>query len=621
MAKPPKIVAVTHAPDTSTTTTRTGRALLGHRGTGHLPDLPVHGVDMLSGLLATDVSQGSVPRAPSVTVSRMPSDVFDTYTPARSEIAWPQSRFNELIPIGDNTGLFTGPDLRTYAQIGTEGRFVVEQNPQGNYFVPLSFAPGVPGPVLAKIQGQASWRIERPGWQSTEASLPVDIAPQPPAYLSPEQAGSLTRAELSADGIRYDKHKKTYVDMAEGTVMIGKHKGVYRETSAGDSSPNGMEVENIPGTKVWRRKVQDTSLQESPPPERPHLHAAPDDPTPGPSKRPRLDAPEARLTLTPDSAASVTRTPYFWLPWGHLNPPPSGDSVLLGWLHYPIVPIGSAPHRLPQVYFLQHPEFVPARFDAFEHMLQTTPELQPVATFRIGTEPGEVHPGKRFFEKPLSQSVTDTFPAFSDLTSRAVARKLFELADNSTTITGTGLVNIQAVLHQWNQKPFPTTPAYADPMNMLPITTPIDVGGKRLFPWSAQLDGDLQRLTFDPKRFPLEWHHYLAAPTDLNLRRLVGALLVRSGYDVFPLTHEHNMPTLVFRRTHHEEVFFLKLGDPGLSHTPGNELVDPALPRRIGDDALLALTTAKARNKVVWLIGGVVKVKSNPEFVVIIRER
>ena len=625
MAKPPKRIPVTVTPDTSTPTTRPVDPSTGNRGTTNLPDLHVHGVDSTSGAHSSGASHTSAALTPSISVSEMPVARFDIYGPARSEIAWPQNRFNELTPLGDNTGLFTGPDSRTYAQIGTEGQFVVEQNLQGLYYVPLSFAPGVPGPVLAKNDGQSSWRIQQPNRQPSQTSMQVDTTSPPPAYVLPHLADTLTKAGLSADGIRYDKHKKTYVDLAEGTVMVAKHEGGYRETSASELSPSGPEVEKIPGSTLWRRKGPDPAARQSTEPDSPRPIAATDEPTPGPSKRPRLDQP---LDSTPPAADhradSPTQTPYFWLPWGHLNPPPAFDCVQLGWLHYPIVPIGSAPYRLPKVYFLQHPEFVPARFEAFERMLQTNPERQPVATFRIGTEPGEVHPGKRFFDKPLSHSVADAFPDFSDFTSRAVAKKLFELADDSSAITGTGLVNIQAVLNQWSQKPFPTTPAFADPMNMLPVSAPIEIAGTKVIPLRPQVDGDLQRLTYDPKRFPVEWRHYLISPTDLNLRRLVGALLIRSGYDVFPLTHEHRQPTLVFRRTNHEEMFFLKLGvngDSGLPHPIANELADPDLPRRIGNDALLALTTAQARNKLVWLIGGVVKVGANPESVVILRER
>ncbi|WP_262137428.1 hypothetical protein [Pseudomonas sp. Marseille-Q5117] len=93
---------------------------------------------------------------------------------------------------------------------------------------------------------------------------------------------------------------------------------------------------------------------------------------------------------------------------------------------------------------------------------------------------------------------------------------------------------------------------------------------------------------------------------------------------MFPLTYEHRVPTLVFKRANHDRVFFLKLGSvdqAGLSHTPGNELTEPSLPARIGAEAFAALTVAAAQHKVTWLIGGVLKVDGIPDSVFIIRER
>ncbi|BBP69795.1 hypothetical protein PHLH6_17990 [Pseudomonas sp. Seg1] len=611
MAKSPKKIPKSSAGDASTPTTRTGVDLpSGHR----FPDLHLPDGDPTPGHSARQ-SQIPVVEQPNVIVSNLPGHSIDTYGFARSEIAWPQSRYNELVALGADTGLFRGPDLRTYAEIGNEGRFLVELNERGVYHVPLSFAPGVPGPILTKVEGQPRWRIERPGWQSSPTAA-ASITPKPPTYLAPHLAAALTKADLSSDGVRYDKHKKTYVDTADGTVMVRKNNdGAYRETSASELSPSGPELEAVAGTKLWRRKALDTA--------EPTRTA--DEPTPGPSKRARLDDPqEPEAPTAANSAIMAEQTPYFWLPWGHLHQPTTGESIQLGWLHYSIVPVGSAPHRLPKVYYLQHPEFAPTHFAGFERMLQTAPELQPVATFRIGTEPGEVRPGKRLFEKPLTQSVAETFIDFSNFTARAVARRLFELSDDSPTVTGTGLSNIQNVLSQWNQKPFPTTPAFADPLNMLPVANSIEVSGKKVIPLHPQVEGDLQRLMFDPQHFPFEWKNYKKEPTDLNLRRLVGALLIRSSYDVFPLTHDHRKPTLVFRRSNHDEVFFLKLGTVehiGLSHTPGNELADPGLSARIGSEAYTALSTAAVKGKVVWLIGGVMKVESNPEAVFILRER
>lgn len=612
MPKPPKKAPVT-APADTTATTRAVQSDSGSRVTANRPDTLLSSVDS---------SPGSPP--PGTSTNWSPAVIVNEYRTARSAIAWPQDRLHELTPSGESTGLFTGPDQRTYAQIGSEGRFAVERDLQGNYYVPLTFAPGVPGPVLTRIEGEASWHIQRPGWQSTESRPSTPATPQTISYLSPEDATTLTRAELSTGGIRYNKFKHTFVDTAKGTVMVRKNQqGEYQLTSV--TSRNSPEVfyEQIPGTVLWRRKGPDSPTSEGPAEGGSRQSGEVDESQPGPSKRPRTDTPEDPVSApVTDTSAAAEQTPFFWLPWGHLNKPPLVESVQLGWFHYPIVPVGSNP--APKVYFVQHPDFAPADFDAFEHMLYTAPSLQPVATFRVGNDPGEINPGKRFFSEPISQSVARAFPDFSDPTAYAVARKLFELAGNSPVITGTGLINIQAVLHQWKQTPFPSAPAYADPLNMLAVAPSTDFEGKKLIRMPSQVDSELERLTFDPKYFPIEWNHYKTYPTDLNLRRLLGALLVRSGYDVFPLTYEHRKPTLVLRREPHDQVYFLKLGAVeyiGLSHTPGNELADPDLPARIGADALQALTTATAQNKVVWLIGGVLKVQSNPESVFILRER
>lgn len=576
--------------------------------------------DLPSGSSSSDVTKPTEIELPSVVVSKMPT----SYIEAHQSIAWPPIRYGELKPVGENSGLFEGPELQIYAEIGTEGRFLVERNPQGTYYVPLSFAPGVPGPVLAKIDGQPRWRIERPGWQPPPKSSEAAFTQQPSTYLNPDQVALLTKAESSEDGIRFDKNKQTYVDLEEGTVRVGKNRdGLYQETSARLLSPSGAVVEPIPGTKRWRRKPLDAPAEQYPP----ALPGAADEPTPHSSKRQRLETLDSPHPGSEAAVPAPDQTPYFWLPWGHLTPPASAESVQLGWLHYVTVPTGTASDRLPRVYFLQHPEFAPAHFDAFEQMLQEAPHLQPVATFRIGDGGSEAHQGRRLFEKPLSQSVAETFVDFSASTSRAVARRIFELSDDSPVITTTGLINIQAALHQWKQKPFFTTPAFADPMNMLPVAPLVEVSGVKYIKLVAQTEGELQRLTFDPQRFPFEWGHYKTAPTHFNLRRLVGALLIRSGYRVFPLAHEHSRPMLVFSREGHDKVFFLKLGvlghvDAIKQHMqPGSELTDPGLSSRIGSEAHLALTNAQAQDNVVWLIGGVLQTERGVDSVFILRER
>ena len=616
MAKPPKKVSVTtktdlpEAPGSSSPTPRNTVGL-------HMPDALLLGIEPTPGR-ATEASAG-VDQMPAVVIHQLPPTANAPAT-TRQVAAWPQDRADELVPLPDQRGLFTGPDQRTYAQIADEGRFVVEQDSHGNYHLPLTFAPGVAGLALVRNEGQPSWNIQRPDRQSIRpATSTVDT----PTYLSPSDVSTLTKPELATDGIRYNKLKQTFVTTLDGTVMVRKNKdGEYQQAFATSRDAPEIFFEQIAGTVFWRQKASGPQQAEPSSSSRQPIVQA-EEPIAGPSKRPRLDE-AIDASTQPTASVQDQQSAYSWLPWGYLNKPAGIESVQLGWLHYPIVPVGSNP--APRVFFVVHPEFRPTHFEAFETMLTHAPALQPVATFRIGSDPGEIHPGKRFFDAPITQSVARAFPDFSDATARAVARRLFELADHSPTITGTGLVNIQAALHQWQQRTVPTTPTLtmADPMNMLAVAPDIDLGGKRLIPMPSRVDSELQRLSFDPQRFPLAWNHYSTYPSDLNLRRLIGSLLVNSGYELFPLTYEHRMPTLVFRRAHHDQIFFLKLGavdQAGLTHVPGNELTEPGAPARIGQAAFKALTEAAAQNKVVWLIGGVLRVAGKPDSVFIIRER
>jgi len=617
MAKPPKKVSVTtktDLPDASGSGSPTRSNTIGL----HMPDALLLGIQPPPLSRGADTS-AAVDRQPAVVIHELPPTANRIGT-TRNAIPWPQERAHELIAVPDKSGLFTGPDQRTYAQIDSEGRFVVEQDLHGNYHLPLTFAPGVTGLALAPNEGQASWSIQRPDRPSIRRA-PTTLAS--PDYLAPSDVNTLTKPQLATDGIRYNKLKQTFVTTVDGTVMVRKNKdGDYQQASAASHAAPEIFFEQIAGTVFWRQKAPGTQPAEPPSSSRQPIAQA-EEPIAGPSKRPRLEETD-EPARGPAPSARDQHPAYFWLPWGHLNKPAGIESVQLGWLHYPIVPVGSNP--APRVFFVLHPEFAPTHFEAFEHMLATAPALQPVATFRIGNDPGEIHPGKHFFEAPITQSVARAFPDFSDATARAVARRLFELADHSPTITGTGLVNIDAALQQWQHRPLSTTPAQtrADPMSMLTVAPDIDLGGKRLIPMPSQVDSELQRLTFDPQRFPAAWSHYSTYPSDLNLRRLIGSLLVNSGYELFPLTYEHRMPTLVFKRAHHDQIFFLKLGaidQAGLTHVPGNELTEPSTPARIGQDAFKALTEAAAQNKVVWLIGGVLKVAGKPDSVFIIRER
>jgi len=638
MAKPPKKIPTPDSPDTHVISTRTENQ--------YSPDIhnrphfgrptPEQGIDATTGKTPLTSRPNEATWRPAVEVTDMKDPDAASVEAARRAISWPRDKYDELTPFGENTGLFYSPDRRIYAEISDEGRFMVERNPRGEYVVPLPFAPGEPGPILAKIVDQPRWRIDRPGWM-VSPQTPGDVRPTVDVGRSlqtikpiPEWLANLLAKASEEDGIRYDKLGRAFVDTErDGVTHVRKNAdGDYQATDFSERDPSGPIMERIEGTTLWRPKSV-TATTIAPPGSRlPH-----DESGSRPAKRPRLDEHGDSDPIDSENLPVPQTTPakelheYSWLPWGHISIPSTGESVLLGGLHYRILPRGSTKAMPTLDYvFLLNPGFTKTNFEAFEHMLLEAPWLQPVATYRKGVDPFEVNPGIRRFDKPLSESVRGAFSTLSDLTCRAVAKKMFELADNSLFATTSGLLRLKVVLNQWQQKPIKLTPPFVHPVNMLPVVDTIEVAGKKLIPLLPESNGPLQRLNFDPQRFPTEWSHYLDTPSDYNLKRLVGALLIRSDYEVFPLTHEHRGPALVFKRPEDPCVYFLKLGTVQgdsfvVTHDSGNELASPLLPSRIGDDAFDALTVASVQNNVTWLIGGVHRTESGEQSVFILRER
>ncbi|MHC8382522.1 hypothetical protein [Pseudomonas sp. LB3P14] len=636
MAKTPKKVSLPGDSQTLATMTQGPDSPNSfHRTPGRI--LVEQGSDASSGPHSLTSSPGKTGRKPSVEVNDMPGSGAPPVETAHSAIAWPSDRYDELTPFGEQTGLFNSPDQRVYAEIGNDGRFMVERNGQGEYYVPLPFAPGIPGPILARVSGQPRWRIDRPGWtQGTRApgeALPMADSRGQLQAIKPIPAPLAARLPKAGDkdGIRYDKLGRAFVDtQTDGTTHVRKNAdGEYQSTDFSERDPSGPLLERIEGTALWRQKLPSASTANKPVPD---AVVVDDEPVPGPSKRPRLEEPSVSDLATYESR-SVSQThpqtayePYDWLPWGHINKPAAVESVQLGWLHYVTLPRGTLEVGSPRVYFLQNPAFTQTSFDAFERMLRDTPWLQPVATYRTGVDPSQARPGRRLFGKPFSDSARDAFNEFSELTCRAIARKVFELADDSPLATTSGLMKLKLVLDQWQRKPVNAAPALADPLKLLPVTEIVEVSGRKLIPLPPETDGPLQRLDFDPRRFPSAWKHYLADPSDYNLKLLFGALLTRSGYEVFPTGHEHKGPTLVFKRADDSRLYALKLGVTegdalALNNVSGNELASPSLMSRIGGDAFAALMTANAQNNVIWLLGGIQKTTSSERSVFIIRER
>jgi hypothetical protein len=154
----------------------------------------------------------------------------------------------------------------------------------------------------------------------------------------------------------------------------------------------------------------------------------------------------------------------------------------------------------------------------------------------------------------------------------------------------------------------------------LPISQTDSLSGRELLALSSTDIKTLHRLDFDNKRFAQEWSQFKTKPDAAGLRQLFQILLTRNGYEVFPLTNDHQGGVLVFKRTH--QLYFIKLdiskGQSALYDLP-TDLNNPHLVAGIGDEAHKALIAANERNDVIWLKGGIHQPETGQEAVFIIR--
>ncbi|VVP51287.1 hypothetical protein PS898_05346 [Pseudomonas fluorescens] len=564
-------VAGAELPTDPITATHVGRATPGHSST--------------SVVQPTSSSSSGTGSQSAMVVTPMLYSPQDRILAAIKASNWPKDKIHELRPVSGNSGLFEAFDGMIYAFVGGEDYMCVVRRADGEYQSPMVTSPGV-AYTFRKIDGEARWDAN---WLPLQGLLDADVPrtvampgagvtrtvtmPEALEFLPTFLADTLTPSEKSAQGVRYDRASRPYVDTIEGTIMVHRHPdGSYQHRSPQSLIPTGRMVEQIPGQKMWR------FIEE-------------------------------------------------WIAWGKKAKPETGESLALNGHHYPIVPVGTQANDATRVYFLQHPDFSPTHFDSFERMLHEAPDLQPVPVWRSSESPLKVHVGEKSFTQPLTESVREMFSEFSDSTARSVARMLFERADYSRTITSAGLLKLQRMTDQWRLKPQEAASWFAEPMDMLPVLPRVESGGKATILLPPEVNGPLQRLTFDPQRFRDDWTIYLQDPTLANLRLLVRGVLGRAGYKVATFT-TLDSSTLVFLGKTRNTVYYLTLAqvngnavEVGGSPAPGAAvLADPDLRARVGGTAYKALMDASTSNKIVWLQGGAHRDVFGRQSVFIIRE-
>lgn len=432
-------------------------------------------------------------------------------------------------------------------------------------------------------------------------------------YLAPEDVARLTKPQSPQNAIRYDKHRQPYLDTRAGTVRVRKNAGgKYQLAFASTRASPAIVFEPIPGTTLW----QTVPLSERPRPDSHRPLSEPDAPRPDPSKRHKLaDDPDGathaqtlRDSLLSDNPQALNLSYSLWRNWGTTRWPKSSAWIDIDGLHYPIV--RQTLDADTQIVYLQHPLFVPALYDGFEHMLRERPSLQPKWAVKR-EDRWIVIDGRVPFERPLSQYIGATFKCLSDESVSTVARAFFNQANRSEVIDGHGLAAMNQTFRYWSDRSnlAGLRPELVEPLLMLRTHPQPDSSPSAALTIPSALGEGLQRLDFDPGRFPQHWNEYAAAPGLRNLRRLFARLLEDDGYVVNTASEALGEDTLIFHRETIDRAFILKIlrGTEATlrrATLPGTDSSDTLWQTLIGTQQR-PLHLYAQQQKLVHLLGGI----------------
>ncbi|CAI8728059.1 Dermonecrotic toxin [Pseudomonas sp. IT-347P] len=569
------------------------------------------------GVAITSLSDAAVPHS-SVMVSALPDPIAAMAESNLKAITLPPEQTHFLHPSTTVDGLFSNPLGHLYARLDDGVYYRAEVNANGDVEIPWPSAPGVSAPLLRKIEGRPVWRVEA-DWYAREsgagartATVVESVPTHASAFLAPHLAALLTNPQNTPEGIRYDKRKKTYVDMAEGTVMVGRNsEGHFQQTIAGELTPSGFLVEHIPGTKLWRRRSGGDSSEN--PGQENRRPAAPNESPQGPSKR-------ARRGEEVESPAPVVQPQPtgHWQTWGHAAKPQTGDSLEIDGRHYPIIEQQGYTHD--SLIFLKPPQFSASRFDAFEQLLTTVPDLQPRGAVRIRdswasslNDTWRVIDGLPF-KQPLTQYVSDKYPYLADHSARKIVHAMFNRANHGEALNGYGLNDLFETFQFWGNRPKNmgnqqlSRPDLVDPLVLLPALART---GERQFPKPLSSAEGLERIDFDLQRLPQEWRKIGDSYTTNELRAVFEHVLRHQGYQVSTSFRAFaaQRDALMIRQQGVDQVFIMLFPSLMQGHYLDFDsktwLRSKALVNKHEPSDKVLLTKALGENKVVYLMGDI----------------
>jgi hypothetical protein len=466
--------------------------------------------------------------------------------------------------------------------------------------------------------------------QTAVASSATSGRVQHPVFINAESAGQLKLQPGTEEGFRYDKRHKAYVEMQGGMIMVGHTPDGWRQTYAGESTPTGKRVEQIPGTPLWReidgprqghQTASDTGTIDT-------SYAMP-----GPSKRPRLhedanvDVDVASNTGTLVRRLSVQRSPALdlsttqWKNWGKTTKPQTGESIEIDGLHYPTVK--QVLRADTELVYLQHPGFKPDDFDGFENMLRHEPSKQPKWVLKREGQ-WRVLDNHLPFEMSPTQYASHAMSYLSEHSANNLARAVFDQVSTHQEIDASGLSLMTLTFRHWIDRVNNTSTRHSlsDPLMLLP-TLPTQhhaqyAGGTLSLP--AYSSNRLQRLDFDVP--PLDF-----IPGPSSTRDLFERFLGLSGYSINPKRHLHpsGEDVMVFHREGIAAVFVLRLTAVTQGPVPrftavGSELSEPLFLSTLSERDARLLAEHLQRYEVIYLLGGKEQISADSSTLFIVRE-
>ncbi len=516
----------------------------------------------------------------------------------------------DRMPLGD-TGLFVDSSSTLYADVQGLGVTSIRTDGQGQ-FVLASQSPHQDLLVLTRVDGTSKWQTPADATPPAAADWNIPVSPPAPVPLkkleiSVYQQAFLTEpdAEGTSWSVRGNANRRYARIKDGGVVMVTTHRsGDIRAISATNPNAKGPLLERIEGTSLWQEKPQAKATVKRP---------APTSTDTGPGKRVRLEPP-SRSPGNPAQRGNRPRlNPDLWRTWGEAEPSLSG-SIKIGGQHYRTLPGSSADVAVIR------PFTFPEGFDSFEGMLIAQPWRQPVrAVSQVSTPASnstdvptaQWHVTGPIFDKPLTQSIAESFDSFTEVTARTLARGLFESTFPSNEMTANGLLHLSNTLARWRGAPSTDSSAAAalgnlnDPLQLLPVFHSGEVSGWRTL-YLPLVDHAQAAHRVDFKLRQEEWQAFHQGVNQVLIRQTYQALLTRSGYEVFRPSAQSTGATLVLRRA--DQTYFMTLRNTSTRHLfydLPRDLYSQSMRTYLGPETHQVVIDAHESNTLNWLVGGV----------------